>query len=248
MQFYEILGLSALMGLSIYISYPIIRKKNMNQDFARSLTAVAVGILIFLIADVFSDASQLMYNGSLYGYGSSPVYDLVFGISLFAGFFVLYAVEFRSKKGLSKVRISLLIAVGIGLQNLTEGLLFGATAVGIGLAGIALVILVGFIVQNITEGFPIGSPFFGESGNNNALVLLFFLIGGVPTIVGGAVGFYYNSKMFTLLFDGLAVGAILYIIFPMLRGLFADTSHSGLRLVYGSILLGFLLGLAVNLV
>ncbi|MFG1519859.1 MAG: hypothetical protein AAE977_05235 [Thermoplasmataceae archaeon] len=248
MQFFEILGLSAVMGLSIYVSYPLVRRKNMDRRLARFLTGIAVGILIFLIADVFSDASALMYNGSLYGYGSSPVYDFAFAISLFAGFFIMYAIEFRSKHGLSKVRISLLIAIGIGLQNLTEGLVFGATAVGIGLAGIALVILVGFIVQNITEGFPIGSPFFGESGNNNATILIFFLIGGIPTIIGGAVGFYYSSSLFNLVFDGLAIGAILYIIFPMLKGLFAGSDNSGFRVIYGSIFIGFLLGLAVNLI
>ena len=248
MQFYEILVLSAVMGLSIYISYPLVRKRNLNQRMALSLTGVALGILIFLIADVFSDASQLMYNGSLYGYGSSPSYDVIFVLSLFAGFFILFGIELRSKHGMSRMKISLLIAIGIGLQNLTEGLVFGAAAVGIGLSGVALVILVGFVIQNVTEGFPIGSPFFGHPGNNNALIPLFFLIGGIPTIVGGAVGFFYSSRVFSLVFDGLAIGSILYILLPMLKSVFTSSERTGTKSLYGFVFMGFFIGLAVNLI
>jgi ZIP family zinc transporter len=49
------------------------------------------------------------------------------------------------------------------------------------------------------------------------------------------------------MFDGLAIGAIIYVIIPMLRNLFkqADSVKSG-SLVYLGIIVGFLIGFAVN--
>ena len=248
MDFFDVIIFSAIMGLSIYGSYPIVLKKDLKEILSKALIAVAVGIMIFLLADVFSDASQILYNGSLYGYGSSPVQDAIFSLSLIAGFFMLYIVENRSKSGLTKHRLSFLIALGIGLQNLTEGLVFGSLAVEIGLAGIALVVLIGFIIQNITEGFPIGSPFIGNTEGKRFFVLVMFLVGGIPTILGGAIGFYYNSRTFDLIFDGLAIGAIFYIIFPMLKGLLSSMTFNSKRVIYAGLFLGFMVGFLVNLI
>ena len=248
MDLYDVIFFSAIIGLSIYGSYPIVLKKNLRETLSKALTSVAVGIMIFLLADVFSDASQLLYNGSLYGYGSSPIPDAIFSTSLITGFFLLYLVENRSKSDLTKHKLSFLIALGIGFQNLTEGLVFGSLAVDIGLAGIALVVLVGFIIQNVTEGFPIGSPFIGNIEGKGFFVLAMFMVGGIPTILGGAIGFYYNSKTFDLIFDGLAIGAIFYIIFPMLKGLLTNMTFGSKRVIYAGLFIGFMLGFLVNLI
>lgn len=248
MEFYLVLFFSAIIGLSIYLSLPFILGNRYGEKTSKALVSVAIGILIFLLADVFSDASGMLYNGTLGGYGSSPYYDAIFTISLIAGFFMLFAFEFRSGKELKPLHISLMIAVGIGLQNLTEGLVFGADAHVIGLTGVALVIFVGFIIQNITEGFPIGAPFISDSRGNGKALFLLFLIGGFPTILGGGVGFYFNSIPFDLAFDGLAIGAILYILLPMLRSILPGQTRSIRSLIYSGIFLGFLVGLMVNLI
>ena len=52
-----------------------------------------------------------------------------------------------------------------------------------------------------------------------------FLVGGLPTILGGGLGYYYSSNYFTLLFNGVAIGTILYVILPMLKILFRDMDH-----------------------
>jgi uncharacterized membrane protein YfcA len=74
-------------------------------------------------------------------------------------------------------------------------------------------------------------------------------IGGFPTILGGAVGFYYNTIIFDLIFYGLAIGTMLYVILPMLRSLFrdADSPDGSSSIAYAGIFLGFLLGFVVNL-
>jgi len=74
-----------------------------------------------------------------------------------------------------------------------------------------------------------------------------FLIGGLPTILGGGLGYYYSSSYFTLLFNGIAIGSILYIILPMFKILLRDVDHAGQRIAYMGIFLGFMVGFLVNL-
>lgn len=246
-NFTETLLLSTVMGLSIYFSLPVVLKKDLSESKTKLFNAVAIGILIFLIGDVFVDAAGSLYNGSLYGYGSSPAYDLVFIVSLAAGFLVLMSAGRTNKVGLTPSQLALFIALGIGFQNLTEGLLFGSLGVTLGLTGATLVVLVGFIFQNFTEGFPIASPFLGETEGKTPLLAGALLVGGLPTILGGALGFYYNSIFFDMIFYGAAIGAMLYVILPMLKSLLADSDPSKLSVAYFGIFLGFVLGFVVNL-
>lgn len=247
-DFAETLLLSTVMGLSIYLSLPIVLHKNTDERRTKILTSVAIGILIFLMGDVFSNAAAFLYNGSLYGFGSSPSNDVVFMFALAAGFLVLFLAESRSKTGLNQTELALVIAIGMGFQNLTEGLVFGSLGVAFGLSGATLVVLVGFILQNISEGFPIASPFLGKTEGKTGLIALLFFVGGIPTVIGGSIGYYYNSAVFDLAFDGVAIGAILYAILPMLKALFRESSPGLQRLTYLGVFLGFLIGFLVNLV
>ncbi len=248
MDFAETVLLSTVMGLSIYLSLPIVLHKNTDAQRTKILTSVAIGILIFLMGDVFSNAATFLYNGSLYGFGSSASNDVVFMLALAAGFLVLFLAESRSKAGLTPAKLALVIAVGMGFQNLTEGLVFGSLGVAFGLSHAALVVLVGFILQNISEGFAIASPFLGKTEQKGGLIATLFVIGGVPTIFGGSIGYFYNSTTFDLAFDWVAIGAILYAILPMLKALFRESSPSLQRLTYLGVLAGFLMGFLVNLV
>jgi zinc transporter, ZIP family len=240
---------SLIMGLSIFLSLPLILRKKTSERTTRLLNAIAIGILVFLIADVFADVAPNLYTGALAGYGANPLRSAVFAAALTLGFFMLYVFENRSKKGLAPVHMSLMIAVGMGLQNLTEGLVFGATSVSLGLfSGVALVILIGFVLQNITEGFPIASPFLNHSDKKLGTMILLFLVGGLPTVIGGVAGFYYSSTLFNIFFDGLAIGAILYVILPMIKHQLKDMDPIKQKLIYSGIFLGFLIGLLVNLI
>ena len=246
-DFPETILLSAIMGFSIYLSLPMILSRHQDQRRVNFLSAVAIGILIFLIGDVFLDAAGSIYNGSLYGYGSSPGNDLLFAGSMVAGFLALFAFGSRRKKSLAPTELAFLIALGIAFQNLTEGLLFGALSVGIGLTGSALVVLIGFVFQNSTEGFPIASPFLGSTEGKGGVIAGALMVGGLPTILGGAVGYFYNATAFDLVFYGLAVGTMLYVILPMLRHVLTETDTNRLGAAYAGVFVGFILGFAVNL-
>ena len=43
-------------------------------------------------------------------------------------------------------------------------------------------------------------------------MFLLFLVGSIPTILGGAIGYFYNGPILDVAFDGVAIGAILYAI------------------------------------
>jgi ZIP family zinc transporter len=241
---------SLIMGFSIFLSLPVILRRKTDSKTLKLLNAAAIGILIFLMADVFSDAAVILYSkGNLYGYGASPLYSMVLAVGLAIGFFMLYSFEHRSRKGLTPARTALMIAVGIGLQNLTEGLVFGSLSVSVGLfSGVTLVVLVGFILQNITEGFPIVSPFISHEDRKMGTIVILLLVGSVPTIIGGIAGFYYSSAIFNLFFDGLAIGAILYVILPMTKHLLRDIDPMHQKVAYLGIFVGFLVGFLVNLI
>jgi zinc transporter, ZIP family len=245
---WETLAFSAMMGFSIYLSLPIVMSRRTGDNRRRLLNAVAIGILVFLMGDVFSDAAQTLYNSSFYGYGSSPSYDAVFVVSLTTGFLVMYYFGSRSRQGLTPAGLALIIALGIGFQNLGEGLVFGSLGVTFGLSRVALVVLVGFILQNMTEGFPIASPFLGDTERKTGLMLGLLFVGGIPSVIGGGVGFYYNSPIFGLVFDGLGIGGILYVILPMLHVCMREQDRAKQQLSYLGIFLGFVIGFLVNLV
>lgn len=246
-DFAETVLLSTVMGFSIYFSLPVVLNRNYRRAKTKLFDAVAIGILIFLIGDVFVDAASSLYNGSLYGYGSSPAYDVVFAAALAAGFLLLLFASQKRKLSLGPNQLALIIALGIGFQNLTEGLLFGALGVTLGLTGATLVVLLGFMVQNVTEGFPITAPFHGDTDGKLSLIAGALLVGGVPTILGGAVGYHYNSALLDMAFYGVAIGAMLYVILPMLGGLLREPDQSKLSVAYLGIFLGFFLGFLVNM-
>ena len=261
-DFATFLALTTVMGLSIFLSLPIILAKRMQSRTILFLNAVAVGILIFLLADIFGDVATVIAGSA--SYLTNPYLDALFLAGVAGIFATLYFIDQRrppaetspgtggvsASVDPSPTRLALIIALGIGLQNLTEGLLFGNSWT-LGEVGLIGVIFFGFLLQNITEGFPIVSPLLGRDQRDLLLVAGFFLIGGLPTIVGGVIGYFYVSTTLVVLFDAMAIGAILYVILPMLRALLRAEptrleSYRRYRLVYFGLLAGFVLGFVVN--
>jgi ZIP family zinc transporter len=246
----ELALLSLLMGLSIFLSLPLILSRRLKGSGITFLNAGAIGLLVFLLGDIFANVSAQSSSTTLFL--TVPTYDVVFAVAVAAAFLVL---EFSEHSGprpanFSPASTALVIALAIGFQNLTEGLVFGS-AWQADKIGLITVIFAGFLLQNITEGFPISSPFLGENERRMGLLVALFVLGGMPTLVGAVAGYFYNSNLLDIVFEGLAIGAILYAILPMIRVAFRpaatpEASALKLRLTYLGILLGFLVGFAVN--
>jgi len=247
------LALTAAMGLSIFLSLPLVYSRRAQGRWAVGLNAAAIGILVFLLADVFSDVSPILYP---HGYVADAGYSVAFGVAFGAAFVALYAIDNLPSRPAGELEggprtTALIIALGIGLQNLTEGLVFGVTWTT-GAIGVLAVVFVGFFLQNVTEGFPIASPFLGTTARRGVPMMMgLFLIGGLPTIVGGLIGYHWSNDLFLVVFDALAIGAIAYVILPMLRVAFRplETRELSVRrnqIVYLGVMIGFALGFAVN--
>ncbi len=267
-DFWIFMALTAAMGLSIFLSLPIVYSKRAQGRWAVALNAVAIGILVFLLADIFSDVAPILYPS---GYVAVASYSVAFGCAFVVAFLGLYAVDNLPRSGPRALAggdpalpappvpdsgprtTALIIALGIGLQNLTEGLVFGVNWTA-GALGILAVVFFGFFLQNVTEGFPIASPFLGTRAKRSVTLMVgLFLVGGLPTLIGGAIGYYWSNAMFITIFDALAIGAIAYVILPMLRVAFRplesrEASLARNQLVYLGVMVGFALGFAVNAV
>jgi len=252
-DFPEFLALTTAMGMSIFLSLPIVYSRRAQGRWATGLNAAAIGILLFLLADVFSDASAILYPN---GYVANLTYSIAFGVAFVGAFLALYLLDNFRRAGhrptsTAPRTTATIIALGIGLQNLTEGLVFGVNW-SAGALGVLAVVFVGFFMQNVTEGFPIASPFLGaETRRRLPTMVALFLVGGLPTIIGGAIGYFWSSDLFLVTFDALAIGAIAYVVLPMLRVAFrpldsAEAAFRRNRLVYLGAMIGFALGFAVN--
>jgi zinc transporter, ZIP family len=142
-------------------------------------------------------------------------------------------------------RMSLLIAVGIGLHNFGEGLAIGGSA-ATGEIGLATILVIGFALHNGTEGFGIVAPLAAEGDRPSwGFLLLMGLIGGGPTLAGTMVGRQFTSQAMSVIFLTLAAGSILYVVIQLL-----GVAHKNGRreLLHWGVLLGLAAGFATDMV
>lgn len=147
----------------------------------------------------------------------------------------------------SGLRLAYLIALGIGLHNLGEGLAIGA-AYAVGEVALGAFLVVGFALHNTTEGLAIVAPAARDRSPLWHLPILGALA-GVPTVFGAWIGGFSFSPIWATFFFALGVGAILQVVVEvgaMIRrdrpaGLFAPLNAAGLALgliiMYGTALL-----------
>jgi ZIP family zinc transporter len=147
-------------------------------------------------------------------------------------------------------RLSLLIAVGIGLHNFAEGLAIGQAAASNAIA-LATVLVIGFALHNATEGFGIVAPLAADTTEGIdtrpswGFLLAMAAIGGGPTFIGTAIGHNFTSEPVSVIFLTLAAGSIVYVIAQLL-GVAARAKRPDL-VAYG-LLLGILAGFITDAV
>ena len=193
--------------------YPALRR--LGKRAFLWLMALTVGLLLFLGIEAVSEALETAaaIGGPFQGVGLT-------GIGIVATFLVLYAIARRqTPEGEDSVgqptRIALMIAIGIGLHNLGEGLAIGASF-SIGAASLGTFLVIGFILQNITEGLGIIAPIVRQRPSVRLLIGL-GLIGGVPAIVGTWTGGLAHSRVLAVLFLAVGAGAVFEVAYEIGR-------------------------------
>ena len=135
--------------------------------------------------------------------------------------------------------LALLVAIGIGVHNLGEGLAIGASF-ALGELQLGTFLIVGFMIHNITEGLGIASPVAKSRVTVLALAVL-ALIAGAPAILGAWLGGYTSSDVLAVLFFAIAAGAAFQVVVEVGRYV-AREAPGGLRSGYA--IGGFLAGIA----
>jgi zinc transporter ZupT len=183
------------------------------------LLAVTLGLLAFLFVDTVGEGLE----------GSMSLPSSFQGLTLFvaaaAGAWLLLDVvsgwlrRRRARPGTEErtpaAVVALLVAVGIGLHNLGEGLAIGA-AFALGEAALGSLLIIGFTLHNTTEGLAIVAPLAKERPTLLTLARL-GAIGGVPTIAGAWFGGLVYSPVVAVLCLGLGAGAIAQVIHQVAR-------------------------------
>jgi zinc transporter ZupT len=140
----------------------------------------------------------------------------------------------------SPLYVAGLIALGIGLHNLGEGLAIG-TSYASGEIALGTFLVIGFLLHNTTEGLGIVTPLAEERPRLRSLILLGALA-GVPTILGAWIGGFTYSPIWTTLFLAIGAGAIGQVVYELWRMFSRRTSSA----MYGPLnAAGLFLGLLI---
>ena len=124
-----------------------------------------------------------------------------------------------------RLRLAFLIALGIGLHNLGEGLAIGA-AYAQGAVTLGAFLVVGFMIHNTTEGLGIVAPVARDNPSFKNLALAGLLAGG-PTIIGAWLGGVAYSPLLGTLCMAVGAGAILQVLGVLYRVVSREAQGDG---------------------
>ena len=268
----ELLG--AIAGFTIFLGLPVGRLQNLSGPARAFLNAIAIGVLVFLLVDVWPHAMEpvenalnaardhsgsywrfaallaVAFGGLAIGLLGLVVYDAMLARRRLPPLPLGAAVLVQRQHGpvarlTDSQRHAFFIALGIGLHNLAEGLAIGQSAAA-GEASLALLLVIGFGLHNATEGFGIVAPLAGDAVRPSwAFLFTMGLIGGGPTFVGTIIGRSMVNDFLSVGALVLAAGSILYVVIQLV-GMAAVIGHKN-RLLVG-VFLGLVAGVATDLV
>ena len=249
-------GLMALLGIYVGVIpvslgmlwLPFLRR--VGRDWTAALIAFTVGLLAFLAIDaglegleIAAEAPAAFGGANLVFLGALAAYLALAGIDAGLGRRSERAREGATAAGpgaatgASGAYLALLVAIGIGLHNLGEGLAIGSSY-ATGALALGAFLVVGFAIHNTTEGLAIVAPLRGsgeEARPGLGRLLGLGLVAGAPAVLGAWIGAAaFNPSLAALLF-GVGVGAIVRVIVqiaPIMRDgegrLLTPTSVAGI--------------------
>jgi zinc transporter, ZIP family len=218
---------------------PFLRR--LGKGWINFFLSFTVGLLVFLGVDALHEGLEVA--GQLPGVFSG-VGLLALGFML--AFLLITALDrfFRGRTDAHAPRSSLIlaymIAFGIGIHNLGEGLAIGS-AYASGEVALGALLLVGFTLHNTTEGLAIVSPLSRSKPKMIHLIVL-GLIGGAPAVLGCWMGGFTYSDIALALFLGIGAGAVFQVVCSIGTQMMKTEEGSFFRLGNAA---GFLLGMTV---
>jgi zinc transporter ZupT len=226
-----------LIGL---LWYPFIRKLSQPKySFFLSLTA---GLLLFLGIDALVEANEI----SLENVAGAFRGQLMIATAAIVSFLSLTYISNRLVDGAKgrvikgSFAIALMVAIGIGLHNLGEGLAIGGAMV-VGEVALSTFLIVGFTLHNTTEGLAIVAPMAKEKPRISYLIAL-GIIAGAPAIVGTWIGGFVASPLASIVFLAIGAGAVFQVVVTI--GRFVRRSNGG-KFLAGPTIAGLAAGMLI---
>ncbi|MCX6465177.1 MAG: hypothetical protein NTW05_16530 [Pseudonocardiales bacterium] len=195
-----VLGLMVLVGTYVgvvpvalgMLVLPLLHR--VGPAVVRGLLALTVGLLTFLAVDAALDGVEL---ATAAGGAFSGVLLVILGAGL--AFLALTALDRgldARRRAIGRratgLRLATMIATGIGLHNLGEGLAIGS-AYAVGELALGAALVVGFALHHTTEGLAIITP-VGPSPPRLPILVGLGLLAGAPAILGGLIGVSVDNQ------------------------------------------------------
>jgi zinc transporter, ZIP family len=182
--------------------------RRVSPEWLAAFMALTAGLLTFLGLEALSEAFDLQtaLPGGLGGTG------LVL-VGFASTYLALSLLGRRLGQGatVSGLALATLVAIGIGLHNLGEGLAIG-TSFALGELALGTFFVIGFMVHNITEGLGIATPVADREPVSFGRLAALALIAGAPTIPGAWIGGFVTSDLLGVLFFAGAAGAAFEVV------------------------------------
>lgn len=242
----ELVGLGMLAGvIPVYLGIGVAMwlRRSLPRAWETRLIGLATGVLVYLFFDLMHESIEL--TGA-----RDPWSWMLFLGSLFLSFVGLALLEERQlKRGRDEgpTTLSYVVAAGMGLHNLGEGLAIGASYSS-GAWALSWLLVIGFALHNGTEGFGIVGA-AGKAALTLRDALLLGIVGGVPTCLGTVLSSLTLSPSFSLVWYALAAGSLLYVVFTLVA--MAGTGSRKVSLAWGvwtGIMLMFITAMLLTLV
>jgi zinc transporter ZupT len=248
------LGIFTLLGIYVGLVPVLIGLlwapflRDVGRRWIHFFLSLTIGLLVFLGVDALEGALE----------SAQAVPEAFQGVGLIVLGVVGSVAALRALSGArgggsdapgpsDRLRLAYLIALGIGLHNLGEGLAIGS-AFALGEIALGSFLVIGFAIHNTSEGLAIVAPVAADRPPIRRYLALGALA-GLPTIAGTWIGGFSYSPIAATLFLALGAGAILQVVIEIGRLLHREAEGgvlaplnalglaAGLVLMYGTALL-----------
>ncbi|OIB57360.1 ZIP family metal transporter [Natrialba sp. SSL1] len=218
----EMLTMMLLIGLIVGIVpvaigmlwFPFMR--TLDHSKLHIVLALSAGVLAFVGVEMTEEAIE--YAAA----APSPSLAAGLAIAAFIGTFLLmvgvsrWSLARAQQSGNRGLGVAYLVALGLGLHSLGEGIAIGSSLL-LGEAALAMLLIIGFILDNVTEGPTIVAAVARDA---EAPPLLHFatlgVIAGGPVVLGGWIAAFAFSPVMAAALLAVGIGAIVQVILQVI--------------------------------
>lgn len=211
--------LPVLVGM---LWFPYVRR--LDPVWIHAVLAFSAGILTFIAVEMAAEAiDHAGTTDAPLVAGAGAIVAAVATVLAMEGFsrWRTRRSQTVDRTAIDGLTVAYLVALGLGLHSIGEGLAIGVAFVE-GQIGLVILLAIGFLIHNVTEGPAVIAAIAKERDTPPLRHFLALgIIAGSGVIIGGWIGSFTPSAFISTLFYAIAGGAILQVtweMFDLVRG------------------------------